>query len=194
MIDDPRSAERHAGRDRDDRVLVPPFARDLLVRLADVNDFGDARKRLDARAVDAAVVADEADRGARLARHRARRVAHLFYGLDDAVDLLRRRVILHDNQHYISSISKCHPSDRQRDGTRVVRADDGANVDALDGRIEVRERQMLVAPPRQRARRTAPASGAPECPSPAEASTRTRADRIPRAHAASSRDGPVSPV
>ena len=65
----------------------------------------------DARAVDAAVVADEADGRARFARHRPRRVAHLFDGLHDAVDLLRRRVILHHDQHYVSSMSKCHPSD-----------------------------------------------------------------------------------
>ena len=66
-----------------------------------MNDFGDAGQRFDARAVDASVVADETDGRARLARHRPRRVAHLLDGLHDAVDLLLRRVILHDNQHYI---------------------------------------------------------------------------------------------
>ena len=87
-----------------------PLARHLLVRLADVNHLGDAGQRFDARAVDAAVVADEAHGGARLARHWARRVPHLLDGLHDAIDLLLRRVILHDDQHYMSSMSKCHPS------------------------------------------------------------------------------------
>src|SRR5580765_4457170 len=79
------AAEGDAGRDRDERILLAPLARDLLVRLADVNDLGDARQRFDARAVDAAIVADE-------------------------VDLLRRRVVLHHDQHYSSSKSKYQPS------------------------------------------------------------------------------------
>src|SRR5580765_86971 len=104
------AAEGDAGRDRDEGVLLAPFARDLLVRLADVNDLGDARQRLDARAVDAAVVADEPDRDARLPRHRPGGVAHLLDRLHDAVDLLLRRVVLHHDQHYSSSKSKYQPS------------------------------------------------------------------------------------
>jgi hypothetical protein len=75
-----------------------------------VNDLGDTGEPLDARAVDSAVVSNQPDRGARFPRHRPSRVAHLLYDLDDAGDLGLRRVILHDNQHYSSSISKNHPS------------------------------------------------------------------------------------
>src|SRR5581483_1381364 len=99
------AAERHARRDGDDGVLLLPFARHLLVRLADVNDFRDAVEPLDARAVDAAVVADEADRRAGLARHRTGLVAHLLYDFDDAIDLFFRRVVLHHDQHHSSSRS-----------------------------------------------------------------------------------------
>src|SRR5688572_18450675 len=93
------AAERHAWRDSDHGALGAPFPRHLLVRLGDVNDLGDAGQRLDARAVHAAVVADETDGGALAAGHGARLVAHFFYRLDDALDLLRRRLLLHDYEH-----------------------------------------------------------------------------------------------
>jgi hypothetical protein len=64
-----------------------------------VDDLGNARQRLDARAVDAAVVADETDRRALGARHGAGLVSHFLDHPNDAVDLLARRVVLHDNQH-----------------------------------------------------------------------------------------------
>src|SRR5689334_18510512 len=57
--DDVLTAERDTWCDRDDRIVRPPFARNLLVRLADVNDLGDAGQGLDARSVHAAVVPDE---------------------------------------------------------------------------------------------------------------------------------------
>src|ERR1043165_9654883 len=75
-----------------------------------MNDLGDAGQRFDARAVDASVIADQADCRAGLARHRTRRVAHLFYCFHDAIDVGLRRVILHYDQHYSSSRSKYHPS------------------------------------------------------------------------------------
>ena len=79
-------------------VLRPPLARDLLVRLCDVND---ARRRAAPRcaSVDAAVVADEPDGGALRAGHRARLVAHLLDHRDDAFDVRRGRAMAHDYKH-----------------------------------------------------------------------------------------------
>ena len=74
-------------------------------------------------------------------------------------------------------MSKYHPSVGERHRARVPRADDAANVDALDRRIEVRQRQML------RRRRGGELAALlrrqvlRECPSPPAASIRRRADR-----------------
>src|SRR5205823_13845767 len=104
------AAKGDAGSERDDGIRLLPLARDLLVRFADVNDFGHAGQRLDPRSVDRPVIADQSDGHALLARHGTRAVTHLLYGFHDAVDLLPRRVILHDDQHYASSISMAQPS------------------------------------------------------------------------------------
>src|SRR6185503_14034091 len=69
------AAEHHAGRDAHEGVVLLPLARDLLVRLADVDDLGHARQRFDARAVHAAIIADETYRRALSARHRPRLIA-----------------------------------------------------------------------------------------------------------------------
>ena len=173
---------------------LAPFARHLLVRLADVNDFGDAGQRLDARAVDAAVVADEPDRRARLARHRPRGVAHLFDRLHDAVDLLLRRVVLHDDQHYSSSMSKYHPSRASVTGPAYRAPTMRANVDVLDGRIEMRQRQVL----RRRRRGELAALLGRQVLRNAHrgraANIRTRADRTRAPTRRARSDGPVSPV
>ena len=76
-----------------------PLARHLLVGLGDVEDFLDAGQRGQPRAVHPAVVADEADRRALLARHRPRLVAHLLDGGHDGLDLLLGRAVAHDDQH-----------------------------------------------------------------------------------------------
>ena len=95
--DDGIAAHRDAGRDLDDRILGAPFARDLLVRLADVNDLRHAGKGFEPRRIDAPIVPDETDGGALRARHRPRLVAHLLNDTDDAIDVFRRRVVLHDD-------------------------------------------------------------------------------------------------
>jgi hypothetical protein len=75
-----------------------------------VNDLGHTVERLELRAVDPTVVADEADRRALRAGHRARLIAHLPDHVDDARDLLFRRAMLHHDQHQSSSISNVDPS------------------------------------------------------------------------------------
>src|SRR5262245_37626601 len=103
-------AERDAGCDVDDGVLLLPLTRDLLVGLANVDHFGHAGQGLDPGAVHAPIVADEADRGPLLAGHWASLVPHLLYRLHDAFDVFSRRVILHYDQHQSSSISMDQPS------------------------------------------------------------------------------------
>ncbi len=99
------AAEHDARRDGDQRVLLPPLARYLLVRLGDVDHLGHAFQRLQSRAVHAAVVADESHRGTLRAGHGARLIPHLLDHLDDARHVLRRRVVSHHHQHQPSSIS-----------------------------------------------------------------------------------------
>ena len=108
--DDLLAADRDAGRDRHDRVLRPPLARHLLIRLRDMNDLRHARERADARRVDAAIIADEPHRRALCAGHGTRLVAHLLDHRDDRVDLRHGRAVLHYDQHYPSSISVDQPS------------------------------------------------------------------------------------
>ena len=100
MITTSSPADRHAGRDGDEGVFGPPLPRDLLVRLRDVDDLRDAGQGLDARRIDPAIVADEADRRALRPGHRTRLVAHLLDGADDPVDLLLGGAVPHDDEHY----------------------------------------------------------------------------------------------
>ena len=157
MIDDVRAAERHARRDRDDRVLLLPFARHLLVRLADVDHLGDAVERLDARAVHAAVVADEADGRARLAGHRPRLVAHL-------LDRLRRRgrsaPASRDSASRPASLVldlEVPPVVAERDGSGVARARRARECRRARPADRNASAPGASAAPRPRARRTAPA-------------------------------------
>ena len=89
----------HTGRDGDNRILGPPLARDLLVRLGDVDDLRDAGQRLDARRVDPSIVAHQPDGRSLGARHGARFVAHLVDGANDALDLLRSGPVPHHDEH-----------------------------------------------------------------------------------------------
>jgi len=95
--DDSIATDRDTRRDLDDRILCAPFARHLLVRLADVDDLRDARQSLEPGCVDTSVVPNETDGGPLRARHRPRLVAHLLNDTDDAIDVFRRRVVLHDD-------------------------------------------------------------------------------------------------
>ena len=95
----------------DDGGLRLPLAGHLLVRLGDVDDFLDAGQRGQPGAVHPAVVAHQPDRGALLARHRPRLVAHLLDGGDDPPNLVLGRAVAHDDQHAVSpGLSICgHP-------------------------------------------------------------------------------------
>src|SRR4051812_12447172 len=86
----------NAGAQFNDCVLGSPLARDLLVWLSDVDDLRYARQCLETRRIDASVVADESNRGALRTRHRPRLIAHFLDDRYDAIDVFRRRVVLHD--------------------------------------------------------------------------------------------------
>src|SRR5437867_208702 len=101
------TAENHAGGEADEGARLLPLARDLLVGLRDVNDLGDAGQRLDARAVDAPVVADESDRRTLTAWHRPRVIAHLLNHAHHAIDLVLRRMVVHYDQHVTRPRSRC---------------------------------------------------------------------------------------
>ena len=51
------------------------------------------------RRIDAAIIADETDRGALRAGHRAGLVAHLLGDRHDFLDFVPRRPVTHHNQH-----------------------------------------------------------------------------------------------
>ncbi|HSL68998.1 MAG TPA: hypothetical protein VK864_02085 [Longimicrobiales bacterium] len=93
------AANTGAVRQLDNGVFGFPFARNLLVRLAHVNDLHDAGQRFQPTAVDLAVIADQSDRGSLPARNRAGLVAHLFYGADDAADFIVGRGVTHHDEH-----------------------------------------------------------------------------------------------
>ena len=91
------TANHNAVPEVDDSVVRPPLARDLLVRLGDVNDLRDTGQCLEPRSIDAPVVSDETDRGPLRPRHRPRLVPHFLDDTYHAIDVFRRRVVLHDN-------------------------------------------------------------------------------------------------
>src|SRR5690606_35627399 len=77
----------------------PPLAGDLLVRLRDVDDLQNTRKRLQASGVHLSVVADQPDGGALLAGNGRGLVAQLPDSVNDRLDLLRGRAVCHDDEH-----------------------------------------------------------------------------------------------
>jgi hypothetical protein len=62
-----------------------------------VNYTRHSRKRLEARRVDTAIVPDYADGCALRSRQRPRFISHFLNDTNDALDVLRRRVVLHDH-------------------------------------------------------------------------------------------------
>ena len=62
-----------------------------------MNDLRYSGQCLESRCIDTAVVSDETDRRALRPRHRSRFVAHFLDDTDHAIDVFRRRVVLHDN-------------------------------------------------------------------------------------------------
>jgi len=62
-----------------------------------MDPIGDARQRFEPGRIDATIVSNETNRGALRARHRPRLVTHLLNDTDDALDVFRRRVVLHDD-------------------------------------------------------------------------------------------------
>ena len=85
--------------DPHDRVLADDLARCELERTADRHDLGDAGERLDGVRRGSRGAPEGANRGALRARERHRRAAEFLDALDDRVDLLLRRVALHDHEH-----------------------------------------------------------------------------------------------
>src|SRR5690606_21222197 len=97
--DDLVPADARAVRQLDYGRLRTPLSGDLLVRLRDVDDLEDAGQPLEAGALDFSVVADESDGGALLPRDGARLVAEVLDRVDDALDVLLRRVVSHHDEH-----------------------------------------------------------------------------------------------
>ena len=62
-----------------------------------MDDLRDAGQSLQPRRIHAAVIADETDGSALRAGHWTRFVSHFLNDADDAIDVFRRRVVLHDN-------------------------------------------------------------------------------------------------
>jgi len=62
-----------------------------------MNDLRDARQSFEPRRIDATIIPDQTDRCALSTGHRSRFVAHLLDYTDDAIDVFRRRVVLHDD-------------------------------------------------------------------------------------------------
>src|SRR5262249_23356844 len=70
-----------------------------LVRLGDADQLQDAGQHFERARIDRGDVAGDADRGARGPGQRVRRQVHPPDGVEDLVDLLRRGVAVHDDEH-----------------------------------------------------------------------------------------------
>src|SRR5690606_4265582 len=129
--DDVLSADPRAVAQLDDRRLGPPLARDLLVRLRDVDHLEDTGQRFQAAAVHAAIVADQPDGRTLPAGDRPALVTHLLDHFDDPPNILLGHRVTHYDQHgYTGSMARIIPGDRAklRDGRSGVQGTSGAGA------------------------------------------------------------------
>jgi hypothetical protein len=84
---------------RGDGVAFVHLAAGELERLGDPNQLEHAWEHLERPRIDGADVAGDADGSPRCPRQRVRRQVHLLDRGDDPLDLFRRGMAIHDNQH-----------------------------------------------------------------------------------------------
>ena len=91
-----RSTDHRVVLEPDERRFIAPFTADLLVGLGDRDDVEYSWQRDEARGVHVAIVADQANGDALLARHGTPLVPHLFDGANDPIDIVGPGAMLHD--------------------------------------------------------------------------------------------------
>ena len=81
------------------RIMGVHLATGQLVRLGDPDQLEHARQDFESPRIDRAGISRDPDGCSRGTRHRVRRQAHLANRVDDPLNLVRRRMTVHDDEH-----------------------------------------------------------------------------------------------